>query len=43
VTIAQAPESAEFKPMPQAAIDTGCIDFILPLEKIGSALIELCA
>jgi two-component system, chemotaxis family, protein-glutamate methylesterase/glutaminase len=43
VTIAQAPESAEFSPMPQAAIDTGCIDFVLPLEKIGSTLIELCA
>jgi chemotaxis response regulator CheB len=29
--------------MPQAAVDTGCIDFILPLEKIGSTLIEFCA
>lgn len=42
ITIAQAPDTAEFRPMPQAAVDTGCIDFVLPLEKIGSALIELC-
>lgn len=43
ITIAQSPESAEFKPMPQAAVDTGCVDFIVPLEKIGTTLIELCA
>ena len=42
ITIAQNPETAEFRPMPQAAADTGCIDFIVPLEKIGSTLIELC-
>jgi chemotaxis response regulator CheB len=43
ITIAQDPETAEFHPMPQAAVETGCIDFVLPLEKIGSTLIELCA
>lgn len=43
VTIAQDPETAEFRPMPQAAADTGCVDFVLPLEKVGSTLIELCA
>ncbi|HEU5412549.1 MAG TPA: chemotaxis protein CheB [Candidatus Angelobacter sp.] len=43
IAIAQDPETAEFRPMPQAAVDTGCIDFVLPLEKIGSTLIELCA
>lgn len=42
ITIVQSPESAEFRPMPQAAVETGCIDFVLPLEKIGSTLIELC-
>jgi two-component system, chemotaxis family, protein-glutamate methylesterase/glutaminase len=42
ITIAQNPETAEFRPMPQAAADTGCIDFIVPLEKIGNTLIELC-
>lgn len=43
ITISQTPDSAEFRPMPQAAVETGCIDFILPLEKIGSTLIQLCA
>jgi two-component system, chemotaxis family, CheB/CheR fusion protein len=42
VTLAQDPEEAEFRPMPQAAVETGCIDFILPLEKIGITLIKLC-
>ena len=42
ITIAQAPDTAEFRPMPQAAVDTGCIDFVVPLEKIGAMLIELC-
>ncbi len=43
ITIAQAPDTAEFRPMPQAAVETGCIDFVVPLEKIGSTLVELCA
>ncbi len=43
ITIAQSPDTAEFRPMPQAAVETGCIDFVLPLEKIGSALSEFCA
>lgn len=43
VTIAQKPETAEFKHMPEAAIETGCIDFILPLEKIGEKLAGLCS
>ena len=42
ITIAQDPEDAEFRPMPQAAVDTGCVDWVLPLEKIGTTLIELC-
>lgn len=42
VTIAQTPDKAEFRHMPEAAIDTGCIDFVLPLEKIGDTLTELC-
>jgi len=29
--------------MPAAAIETGCIDFVVPLEKIGQTLIEQCA
>src|SRR5215467_9703339 len=43
ITIAQAPEKAEFRHMPESAIDTGCIDFILPLEKIGDKLTEICS
>lgn len=42
VTLAQSPETAEFRPMPEAAVKTGCVDFILPLEKIGEKLAELC-
>jgi two-component system chemotaxis response regulator CheB len=42
ITIAQAPETAEFAPMPQAAIETGCVDFVLRLEEIGTKLTELC-
>jgi len=39
--IAQAPKTAEFAGMPQAAIDTGGVDFVLDLEEIGPALVEL--
>ncbi len=42
ITIAQLPETAEFRPMPEAAIATGCVDFILRLEEIGPKLTELC-
>ena len=42
ITIAQKPESAEFRPMPEAAVETGCVDFILRLEEIGAKLTELC-
>ncbi|HEX3704642.1 MAG TPA: chemotaxis protein CheB [Vicinamibacterales bacterium] len=39
ITIAQ--NLASFPGMPQSAIDTGLIDFILPLEDIGARLSEL--
>jgi len=39
--IAQDPVSAEFAGMPQAAIDTGDVDFVLRLEEIGPTLVEL--
>lgn len=35
VTIAQSPESAEFKVMPQSAIDTGNIKYIVDLAKMA--------
>jgi two-component system chemotaxis response regulator CheB len=33
--IAQDPVSAEFKGMPQAAVDTGVVDFVLSLDEIA--------
>ncbi|MDJ0636663.1 MAG: chemotaxis protein CheB [Xenococcaceae cyanobacterium MO_188.B29] len=39
--IAQNQESSEFFGMPDAAIRTGSVDFILPLSEIASALISL--
>jgi two-component system, chemotaxis family, protein-glutamate methylesterase/glutaminase len=39
--IAQDQHSAEFYSMPGAAIHTGSVDFILPLEEISSAIITL--
>jgi len=39
--IAQEVGSAQFSGMPSAAIETGAVDFVLPLEEIGPALIAL--
>ncbi len=39
--IAQDEKTSEFFGMPGAAIATGSVDFILPLEEIPSALISL--
>jgi two-component system chemotaxis response regulator CheB len=39
--IAEDEGSAEFAGMPAAAIRTGCVDFILPLEEIAPALVKL--
>ncbi|MFA5891915.1 MAG: chemotaxis protein CheB [Actinomycetota bacterium] len=39
--IAQDQESSDFFGMPGAAIQTGCVDFILPLAEITSALVKL--
>ena len=41
ITIAQSPESAEYRIMPQAAIDTGCVDQIVSLDKMGKTLSQL--
>jgi two-component system chemotaxis response regulator CheB len=38
VTIAQDPATAEYRVMPQAAIDSGCVDLVLPLNAIGETL-----
>ena len=40
--IVQDPSTAEAPEMPSAAIGTGLVDRILPLDRIGPYLIELC-
>ena len=39
--IVQNEESAEFFGMPDAAVQTGSVDFVLPLDEIASALVTL--
>lgn len=41
-TMAQDPATAEFPIMPRAAINTGCVEFVVPIQKIGSMLVKLC-
>lgn len=41
VTIAQDEESSAIYGMPKAAIETGAVDYVAPLNKIGRKLIEL--
>jgi two-component system chemotaxis response regulator CheB len=41
IVIAQNRESAEFFGMPGAAIESGAVNFILPLDEISNALINL--
>lgn len=40
--VVQEPAGAEAKAMPEAAIATGKVDRILPVERIGPFLVELC-
>jgi two-component system chemotaxis response regulator CheB len=40
--IAQDPKTAESPAMPQAAVEATRVDRILPLERIGPFLVELC-
>ena len=42
VVIVQDPASAEAPAMPQAAISAARVDRILPLDRIGPFLVELC-
>jgi two-component system, chemotaxis family, protein-glutamate methylesterase/glutaminase len=39
--IAEDPELAEFKGMPEAAVASGAVDFILPLDEIGPVICGL--
>ncbi|HTM35106.1 MAG TPA: chemotaxis protein CheB [Terriglobales bacterium] len=41
VTVAQSPDSAEYRVMPQASIDTGCVDHVIPLDTMGKTLSSL--
>ena len=41
VTFAQEPATARFGSMPQAAVATGCVDFVLPPEGIAAELIRI--
>lgn len=41
ITVAQDPVTAEYRIMPQASIDTGCVDLIVPLKEMGSVLSRL--
>ena len=41
ITVAQSPDTAEYRVMPQAAIDTGCVDHIVSLDKMGKSLSRL--
>jgi two-component system chemotaxis response regulator CheB len=43
ITMAQDPSTAEFRVMPQAAIDTGCVDLVVTLDKMGETLSALVA
>ena len=40
-TIAQDQESSAIYGMPKAAVDTGCVDYVVPLKKIGARLVNL--
>lgn len=41
ITIAQDPATAEFRTMPQSSIDTGCVDYVLPLGNMGQTISQL--
>jgi two-component system, chemotaxis family, protein-glutamate methylesterase/glutaminase len=41
ITIAQKPETAGQPDMPESAIDSGCIDFILSPEQIAHEIIKI--
>jgi two-component system chemotaxis response regulator CheB len=43
VVLVQDPATAEFPGMPEAALATGCVDYVLPLAELGPALRRLVA
>jgi two-component system chemotaxis response regulator CheB len=40
-TIVQDPSTAAQRGMPEAALATGCIDLVLPLDRIAAAIVQL--
>jgi two-component system chemotaxis response regulator CheB len=41
-TLVEDPDGAEFPSMPLAALATGSVDLVIPLAKLGAALMRLC-
>ena len=41
ITFAQEPAQARFASMPRSAIETGCVDFVLPAREIARELVRL--
>lgn len=41
-TLAQDPSTSDFKTMPQAAISTGCVDFVVAIAGMAAVLKDLC-
>ena len=41
ITIAQKPDTAAQPDMPESAIETGCIDFILSPEDIAKEIVRI--
>jgi two-component system CheB/CheR fusion protein len=40
LAMVQEPHTAEYREMPQNALATGLVDFVLPVEQMGSALVD---
>jgi len=41
-TMVQDPREASFSSMPEHGIDTGCVDYIVPVKEIAARLSNLC-
>ncbi|HVS66514.1 MAG TPA: chemotaxis protein CheB [Thermoanaerobaculia bacterium] len=41
IVLVQEPREADFGGMPQSAIATGCVDLVLPIEKLADRFVEL--
>ena len=41
ITIAQKPETAQQPAMPESAIDSGCIDYVLSPEEIAQVIVQI--